>query len=173
MRSQLAAEDREAVEAERGYAIRGEREVRLREWLSLREEGEKPGDFKKLVWRLRARKYWKNKEPASRARILAYRKQWAKDNRDRYREAVNQAKRKGRKLLHRPCYVRELEQKRARRLRERIERHAAAIFRCVVCGAEWCTALRIGLPKAFAPKYCMQRCRSRAAYLRARAAGKR
>jgi len=172
----LDAEDRGAIDAERGYSVRGEREVKLREWFSLREEGEHSGDFERLVWRLRARKYWKQKKetnPSSHRRILDYRKQWARDNKERYRKAVNEARRRGRKTLHSPGYVRERELKLKRRREERIARHAAAVFTCVVCGAQWCASLLKELPRSNAPKYCMQKCRSRAGYLRAKAAGKR
>jgi len=166
------AEEQEKADAELGYSVRGEREVRLREWMSVREEGEAPGDFDRLVGRLRQRKYWKNMAPASKARIRAYRKQWAAENKERYQAAVNRCKRQRRKLKT-PGFVREMEARRALRLQERIARHAAAVFVCVVCGAQWCASLLKELPRAHAPKYCTQTCRSRAGYLRARAAGKR
>lgn len=64
----MATEDQEAIDAELGYSVRGEREVRLREWFSLREDGERAGDFDRLVSNLRAKK-WAKENPGRRLEI--------------------------------------------------------------------------------------------------------
>jgi hypothetical protein len=58
-------EDQEKLDAELGYSVRGEREVKLREWFSLREEGERAGDFDRKVAVLRAKK-WAKEHPERR-----------------------------------------------------------------------------------------------------------
>lgn len=161
-------EDREEIEAELGYRVRGEREVRLREWFSLREEGETPRQFDLLVKALRARKYWKTASPERKARAIAYRRRWALAHPEATAAAVAKCKRRRRKLRT-PAFLREEAARKAKRKAELIARHAEAIFTCTRCGAQWCSALYVPLPKLFKPKYCGNACRGRACYERRKA----
>lgn len=163
------AEDQDAVDAERGYAVRGEREVRLREWFSVREAGEKPRDFKRLVWRLQQRRVWAKKAPEKKAKIYDYRRAWAKRNKERVLECAREHKRK-RRAAKIGWAKDEVAKKRAVRAIASQKRRAELVYTCVVCGAQWCKLGRIP-PRP--PKYCSQACDSRAGYLRAKAAGKR
>ena len=158
-------DDQEAIDAELGYSVRGEREVKHREWFSLREEGEGPRTFKLLIKALQARRYWREASPERRARMVAYRKQWAAEHPEAVKKAVQECKRRQRKAKT-PAFLREVANKRARRRRELVERHASAVYTCTVCGAQWCTALHVQLPKKFKPKYCGSTCRGRACYSR-------
>lgn len=126
------------------------------------------GDFQRLVWRLQAKKYWAAKDPERKARIRAYRAQWAKDNAERYREAVNACKRRRRTKPE----VREAEaaERRAKRAEATQRRREQTVYTCRVCGSYWSP---LGRLPARPPTYCSQPCRSRENYRRARARGKR
>lgn len=110
--SRLSGEDQEKRDAEQGFVVRGEKEVRLREWFSLHEAGEKAGDFDKRVAVLRAKK-------------------WAKEHPER-RKAI------ALRYMHKPeVKARQLKQQKARR-HDRIK--AGAVYTCQWkrCGVQWC-----------------------------------
>lgn len=163
--SRFDTEDLKNRDAEQGYSVRGEREVRMREWFSLREHGEGPRDFKRLVWALQQRRAWAKKAPERKARIFAYRKKWAKE----HPETARDWKRRGR-AAQAPWWQKQLARKREKFAEVSAKRRAVP-WTCVVCGVQWCTVGR--LPAGFKPKYCSQSCRGRAAYQRAKKAGKR
>lgn len=75
----MIREDAEAIDAERGYSVRGEREVRLRDWFSLREADGGPKEFAKLLVRLRTKK-WIRDNPAKAAESRA---NWGRRNQAR------------------------------------------------------------------------------------------
>lgn len=162
----------ESREAEQGYGEIGARELRLREWASLRGERDEPAPtplaFKRLVWRLQAKKYWRAKNPESKAKIIAYRKAWAEVHKEQYRAAVNAAKR--RRRAHPEIRAEEAAEKRARRAVKTRARRDATVYSCAVCGVQW-SPVGGRLPSR-PPKYCTQPCRSRANYRRGRAQGK-
>lgn len=138
------------------------RAAALSDWRA-RREGTKDPAFQRLVWRLQARKYWGAKNPASKARIRAYRKQWAETNKERYREAVNRCRRR---LRANPEYwARELAAKRARHAAKSAERRAATVYTCETCGHQWGPDPAKRIPTR-PPKYCSTRCRSKAQYQR-------
>ena len=167
-----AEEDRAA---ELGYRTAGARELAMRDWLSLQgERGEvaaSPRDFKRLVWRLQQRKYWKAKPADRKRRIQEYRRQWALAHAEAVRKSAIKCKRRRRRLKT-PGFIREMAARKAKRKAEQFQRRASTVFACVVCGAEWCIAPPRELPKGQKPKYCSQPCRSRANWLRSKAAGK-
>lgn len=154
---------RESREAELGYSEVSARELRLRDWEITRVDR----DFQKLVWRLQAKKYWAAKAPERKARIKAYRAQWQRDHRER----MNELQRARRKKNGRVYSAKELATRKANRAAEKLARHAAAVWTCEVCGAQWCTPLHLGLPR-FTPKWCSTAHKSRAATERRIAAGK-
>ena len=141
------------------------RQAALAEW-RLRKEID-DDDFVHLVWRLQARKYWKAKNPTSRARILEYRRQWRLQHIDRFRASVRAAKLRRRadplKRAHDNAMRRQL------RASKSAERRAALVYTCVVCGAQWSKPGRI---PPVPPKYCSQSCRGKANYARGKAQGK-
>ncbi len=124
-------------------------------------------DFRRLVWRLQAKKYWAAKNPISKARIKEYRRQWRLQHKAHCQRLTRDWKREARKD---PAYrAKQAAAHRAATAIKSQKRRAELIYTCVVCGAQWC---RLGRIPARPPKYCGQRCRSRANYLRAKAAGK-
>jgi hypothetical protein len=134
----LSAEDREDIDAELGYSVRGERDVRLRDWMSLRgEDGEaarSPREFEALVNRLRAKK-------------------WANENPERRRAIAN------RYALKPENMARSIANARKRRL----ERVRGRVVACGDCGAEFCQVRpKRGIQRAF----CSVNCQARAAYHR-------
>jgi hypothetical protein len=132
-------EDVEAMEAERGYSVRSTREVRLREWFSLREEGEAPGDFKRLVDVLRAKK-------------------WAKANPERYLEIHRLSDRR-----HRSEALVRVKNWRHARIRSLVFTCASR-----ECDVQWCRVPGGQLRGNKRPIYCSSACFNREGYLRSR-----
>ena len=148
--------------ASQGFQIG--RSFAILEWRHKKEAEE----FQRLVWRLQARKYWAAKNPESKARIQAYRRQWALAHPEQV-QGYN-AKAKAR-LRSNPAYrEKEAATMRAKRAIATAERRANTVYTCAECGTRWSPVRRI---PSRPPKYCAQPCKSRAAYRRARAAGKR
>ena len=148
-------EDRDKLDAERGYREVSIREVRMGDWLVLGSRQERD-EFQRLIWRLQARKHWKAKDPERKARILAYRRQWALDHPERVKEYMRKAKAKRRDS---GATAKESRKRRAKKRAERIE---SIVYTCTVCGQRWQPDPSRRLPSR-RPKYCSQRCRSRAA----------
>ena len=148
--------------AELGYREASAREVRLREWMAAPPDE----DFQRLIWRLQARKYWQAKNPESKARILEYRRQWAKDHPEQVRASMLASKRR----FNARNRERLVAEKRAKYAAKSQARREATVYVCQLCGAEWC---QIGRIPSRPPKFCSQPCKSRIGYLRAKAAGKR
>jgi hypothetical protein len=121
----------------------------LSDW-RIRKEIEDP-EFQHLVWRLQARKYWRAKNPASKARIYEYRREWRRRNYDRYRAAVNACRRR---LRANPEYwARELATKRARHALKSATRRAATVYTCLWCGAKFGPDPKKRIPTR-PPQYC-------------------
>ena len=137
----LAVEDQEKADAELGYSVRGEHEVRLREWFSLREEGERAGDFDRLVSVLRAKK-------------------WAKENPAR-RRAIGRAW----EARHRAQKTAQIRRWRHAKARERVFMCANR-----ECDVQWCRVPAGNLRGNKRQIYCSPRCFNRERYLRSRAA---
>ena len=130
------AEDLERLDAERGYSERGEREVRLREWFSLRDEnGAGPKEFEKVVNRLRVKK-------------------WVKENPER-RQAI--ALRYARKPESK-ARQRELGVKRRRARWIAAKSHVT----CAGCGVEFCSV--VAARGNVGRKFCTDNCQARTAY---------
>ncbi len=158
----MDADDRARLDADRGYREVGLREVRFSDWLAKGSAKER-AEFKRLVWRLQAKKYWKAKNPDSRARILAYRKRWREENLERWRESIRKAKARGRKAGAK-WYRADKKRQRAQRAAAKAARRAATIYVCQnpACGAQWSPAgPRI---PARPPKWCSLSCRGRVVY---------
>lgn len=139
-------EHAEDLHAELGYRTAGQREVRQREWFSLRGEADEPlptpQAFKRHIDVLRA-------------------KRWAKAHPERYLE------------LHRAWARRHSAQEVAKVKRWRHRKTKARVFVCASreCGVSWCRVpfgrLRGGNMR---PKFCSVRCRNREKYLRSKEA---
>lgn len=134
------------------------------EW-RFRQEVNDP-TFRRLVWRLQAAKYWRAKNPASKARIMAYRARWRETHREQYNAACAKAKRKRRANPK----IREAEnaERRATRAIESQKRRAETVYTCRVCGSYWSP---VGRLPTRPPTYCGTACSSRANYLRGKARG--
>ena len=138
----------------------------IAEWRFRKEQGDPK--FRQLVWRLQAKKYWAAKSPDRKARIYAYRRQWAKEHPERVRAMMVRAHRKFRSDPRNREH--EARQKREKRAVGSQARRAATVYTCVVCGAQWSPVGRIPTRP---PIYNSLSCRNRVQYARARAAGKR
>jgi hypothetical protein len=134
------AEDLEKLDAERGYQVRGEKEVRLREWFSLREADGGPKEFGRLVDRLRARK-WAKENPSRRLQIG---RSWAARNRAR-------------------------ETARVRDWRHRKTREQVTTCANRECDVQWCPVPGGNLRGNKRRIYCSQTCFNRERYLRRKA----
>lgn len=122
---------------------------------------------RKLSWRKHAKKWWANATPEQKAKVYAYRQQWAREHWDSVLESGRRAKRKRRA---RPgIWAAELAEKKRKRELARQQRRAELVYTCDVCGAQWC---QLGRIPARPPKYCTQPCRARANYRRGKAAQK-
>lgn len=123
---------------------------------------------RRLSWRKFAKRWWnETATPEQKARIYAYRQQWARENWQKVLESGRKAKKKRRARPE----VREQEAQAKRRAREpaRNQRRAELVYTCAVCGVRWC---QLGRIPARPPKYCTQSCRGRANYLRGKSAAK-
>lgn len=138
----------------------------LAEW-SIRKEIDDP-EFERLIGRLQQKRYWANLDPETKARIRSYREQWKEENREQYRAAVRNAKRRGRADGAR-WYENEKCRKREKFKKNDTQRMRKEVYTCVVCGAQWCIA-RGRIPSR-RPKYCSQPCRSKANYERGKTRG--
>lgn len=123
--------------AERGHAVRGERAVKLGEWLSLRDVDGGPKEFGRLVRRLAAAK-WRARNPDKRKAIAL-----------RYAHKLEPKKRQ-----------RELEVKRRRR------RWIASNpeLGCGECGVRFCP---VKPARRCRRTFCTAKCRARARRARA------
>jgi len=152
-----------------GYSITGTRAQGIHDWLIKREDPRRDPEFRRLVWRLRAKKHWAEKSPEKKSAIREYRKQWYEDNKDHCNEMAAKWKREARKD---PTYREaENEEKRARRAAETEHRRRSIVYTCEQCGAQW--SFFKGRIPSRTPKYCSQSCASRANYERGKATGKR
>lgn len=124
----MDSEDQEKRDAELGYSVRGEREVRLREWFSLREQGEGPRDFPKLINRLRVKK-WAKANPGKRLAIA---------NRYARRPDVQ---------------ARSLELDKKRRRKRHRQRGQVFVCELDYCRAEFCRMPCIKGPR---PRFCSE-----------------
>ena len=70
------------------------RAAALSEW-AIRKEIDDP-EFERLIVNLRQKKRWAELDEETKLRYIAYRKRWREENPERYRAAVNNAKRLGR-----------------------------------------------------------------------------
>lgn len=138
----------------------------IADWQFRKEQND--GDFKHLVWRLQAKKYWAAKPSERKARIFGYRRRWALEHPEQVKASAAKARKKLRGDPRKRA--KELADKRARHAEKSQARRAATVYTCAVCEVQWC---QLGRIPARPPKYCVQACRSRANYLRAKAAGKR
>lgn len=136
-----SAEHAEDLHAELGYRTTGQREVRQREWFSLRGEANEPlptpDAFKRHIDVLRA-------------------KRWAKANPERSRE------------LKRAWAGRHVAQEVAKVKRWRHRRTKEKVFVCATPGCEvsWCRVPFGKLRGNMRMKYCSPICRGRAKYRR-------
>lgn len=124
------------LEAERGHAVRGERAIKLGEWLSLRDVDGGPKEFERLVKRLAAAK-WRARNPEKRKAIAL-----------RYAHKLEPKKRQ-----------RELEVKRRRR-RWIASNPARA---CGDCGVDFCP---VKPARRCPRTYCSTKCAARARWHR-------
>lgn len=116
----ISAAERDEIDAERGHRLVGVREVRLREWFALREEGEKPDAHRRLVQRLREKRYLASLPPE---RIV------------RKRALHTEASRRWRS--DRDNYKRERMKQKRKRHAEQAARRAATKVVCQWCGKTW------------------------------------
>jgi hypothetical protein len=130
--------------AELGYRTAGAREVALRDWFSVQVEGEKAGDFEKLVNRLRVKK-------------------WTKANPERKKQHA-------RRYYHSSPEIGRRQTARARQ--RRLERHRAKPpVSCASCGVLFCN---VHPKRGIQRRYCTNACEARAHQAAARrAAGRR
>lgn len=136
-----------------GYSFTGTRGRGVYEWQEKRDAAE----FKKLCDRLRQKKWWRELSAEERQAVYLKRRAWAKANPERAKEITRKAKAKRRKS------GKAAAESRARRARKRAKRRAATVYTCAMCPAQWSP---IGRIPSRPPKYCGQRCRSRAQYQR-------
>jgi hypothetical protein len=136
----------------------------------LRKEINDP-EFERLIDCLRQKRYWANLSPEERARHCAYRKKWREDNPERYRAAVREAKRRGRKRGA-AWYENEKARRRAKRAAAAEKRRHETVYTCIepTCGAQWC--IGIGRLPQCPPKFCSGKCRAKHNHQKGRAAGK-
>jgi len=139
----VKAEHAEDLHAELGYRTAGQREVRQREWFTLRGEADEPlptpKAFARKIAVLRAVK-WQRENP-ERRKVIA----------NRYAQKPENAK-----------HSIDL----ARERRQRAHREAAEVFTCATadCGAQFCLvpwAKRGGRPQRFCSGACQARHRYR------------
>ena len=135
----------------------------IADWRFRKEQ--KDPEFRRLVWRLQAKKYWAEKDPARKAAIVAYRERWREEHRELHNAYSRKAKRKRRNNPE--IRAAEISAKRAKRAAASQRRRAATVYTCEVCGSQWSPIGRIPTQP---PKYCEQRCASKAAYARAKEA---
>lgn len=123
---------------------------------------------RRLSWRKYAKAWWATAALEQKARVYAYRQEWARRNWQKVLESGRRAKKKRRSRPE----VREHEARQKREAREpaRLRRRAELVYTCAVCGAQWC---QLGRIPSRPPKFCTQSCRSRANYLRGKSSGKR
>jgi hypothetical protein len=153
-----------------GYSVTGTRAQGIHDWLLKREDPKRDPEFKRLVWRLLAKRHYANLSPEKKAAYRAYRKQWYEDNKDHCNEMVAKWKRERR--AKDPAYREaEAKAKRERRAAETEQRRRSIVYTCEQCGAQW-QNFKGRIPSR-PPKYCSRSCASRANYLRGKAAGKR
>lgn len=133
----------EDLHAELGYRTTGQREVRAREWFSLRGEANEPLStpkaFEKKIATLRATK-------------------WAKENPERRKTNANRYANKPENSKHSVDLARERRQQR--------HRGEAKVFTCadVDCRLQWCLvpwAKRGGRPQRFCSATCCARAKYR------------
>jgi len=137
-----------------GYQVG--RNAALLDWQHKREDAA----FDRLVQRLLAKRYWAAKNPASKARIRAYCRQWHREHWEHCREMVREWKRRRRSKD--PAYrARETAQQRERRAKARELRCAATVYTCLECGAQWSP---VGRVPSREPLYCSHACGSRHRY---------
>lgn len=141
------------------------RNAAIQDWKFRKEQQE--GDFKRLIWRLQAKKYWASKPEERKALIRAYREQWRKKHADRANASSRKSKARRRKDP--AAWRAELDAKKEARAVERQARRAATIYTCAQCGSQWSPVGRI---PARAPKYCDHPCAAKANYQRGKVAGK-
>lgn len=166
-RSARQDDELEVDYSERAGFLTG-RAAAIADWAFRKLQNE--GDFKRLIWRLQAKKYWASKPEERKALIRAYRERWRQLHADRHNASSRRAKAKRRKN---PAIWRaELEAKREARAIERQARRAATIYTCAVCGTRWSPA--VGRIPTRPPKYCPNgtSCRGKANYQRGKVAGK-
>lgn len=148
-------EQREDIAAERGYRELGEREVRQREWFSLRgdprEIAPTPRSFKRLVVSLQ----WQAKPAHKKAAIYAARRRWAADHPDAHRRIWRRRNAKVR--LTPDLYLAKLAAQRQRRANGKAARLAGTTFVCLRCEVAWCPVGRIPSRR---PRWCSGRCRT-------------
>lgn len=155
----IAPEDQDALDAERGHRAIGLREARLREWYSLREEGEKAGDFNRLVHRLMGRR----RQAAYRRRVFA-----SGRSREMMRTwRANAARRMAAAGTLEKWLAHERKRSTARTRRYRVRwrdklkarRFVAVVRTCAQCGREWSN-----VDVAGRKKFCSDACRTRSLY---------
>ena len=138
-------EREEDLHAELGYRTAGQREVRQREWFSLRGDPNEPiptpGEFAKVVDRLRVVRWQKANPEKKRAKALRY-----------YYKPDKKARQQ--------AYAKKRYQEKSRDERKRVP---ARIFVCRECQAEFCKAPWSRGP---APVFCREACYSRNKYHR-------
>lgn len=133
------AEGLERVEAERGYRLAGERAWRLGEWLALRDRDGGPREFRRLLSKLRARK-------------------WSAENPERRREL--------RRKYNRTAKGRAKRLEHDRLVRRRRWTMARAARACACCGVRFCPISQ-SRDRGDGVRFCTPRCRRRALYLKA------
>ena len=126
-------------------------------------------EFRRLIWRLQAKKYWAAKDPDRKAAIVAYREKWREEHRELHNAYSRKAKRKRRSNPE--IRAAEIAEKRAKRAVGRQQRRAATVYTCQVCGTQWSP---LGRLPSRPPSYCPNgaACRSKANYQRGKADGK-
>lgn len=136
----MDAQDRERLDADRGYREVGARELALREWAALGSARERRA-FEALCERLRSRNYVRRIYAEGGERLerrRAINRQWAREHKARMLAA----------------------QKRSRHRRYKAR---PVILRCAACGAQWC-AVPWARGLAHRARHCSDRCRDRARF---------
>ena len=138
-----------------GYSFTGTKGRAVYEWLEAKDDKA----FKKLLDRLRQKKWWSELTPDEKEQVYKYRRAWAKAHPKRVKQYLRKSKAKRRKN------GKALAGQRAYRAKLRAERVKTIVYVCSVCAHERRQDPAKRIP-SISPKYCSQRCRSRAAYLR-------
>lgn len=113
-------------------------------------------EFRRLIWRLQAKKYWATKPEERKKAIRAYRKAWAKARPDHLRLIYQRARRKRRSDPKK--WRAELDAKKAKREIARRAKRAATVYTCCDCGTQWSPG--VGRLPARPPIRCPNRCRT-------------